>query len=78
MMDERNIKKIPGETSIELNGHVHIFKAHDELHEQSKEIYEELSKLSQELYKSGYIPDTKLVFHNLTEKHKAAHLCSHR
>jgi hypothetical protein len=78
MMDDRDIKKLPGQTWIDINGQIHTFKAHDDLHERSDEIYKELRKINEELNEAGHIPDTKLVHHKLSEEHKAVHLCSHR
>lgn len=77
-MDDRGIKKIPGRTWMEVNGSLHTFVAHDELHEKKDEIYAELKQLGVDMKNAGYFPDTSLVFHDLNEQDKAAHLCSHR
>jgi len=61
MMKGGGVKKISGKTWIEINGKLHSFLVQDKSHKYSKEIYEELDKLSQEMKESGFIPNTKFV-----------------
>ena len=76
-MKENGIKKIPGQTWIEINGKVHTFMVDDKSHEHSNEIQMELKKVYSEMKESGYIPNTKFVTHNMNEEEKEHHLCSH-
>ena len=76
-MKENGIKKIPGQTWIEIDGKVHTFFADDKSHERANEISAELKKLNDEMKESGYVPNTKFVTHNMTEEEKEDHLCSH-
>ena len=76
-MKENGIKKIPGQTWIEINGKVHTFIVNDKVHERSNEIQIELKKVYSEMRESGYIPNTKFVAHNMNEEEKEHHLCSH-
>ena len=76
-MKENGIKKIPGQTWIEINGKVHSFIVNDKSHQQSNEISIELNKLYDEMKLNGYIPNTKFVTHNMDEEDKRQHLCSH-
>ncbi|KDP28762.1 hypothetical protein JCGZ_14533 [Jatropha curcas] len=46
MMKERNLKKIPGCSWIELEGNVHEFSVQDKSHPQVKEIYSLLNSVS--------------------------------
>lgn len=71
------LKKIPGKSWIEIDGHQHTFIAHDRTHPRSAEIFAELSKLRDELKGTGYIPDTASVLHPLEEAEKELHLCFH-
>ena len=76
-MKEKGIKKIPGQTWIEINGKIHTFLVDDKSHEQSNEIKTKLKKLYNEMKESGYIPNTKFVTHDMNEEEKEHHLCSH-
>ena len=76
-MKDDGIKKIPGKTWIEINGKLYSFLVQDNSHSHSKEIYEELDKLSQEMKKSGFIPNTKFVLHDEGEDSMEYHLCGH-
>ena len=76
-MEREGIKKIPGQTWIEINGEVHTFFVDDKSHERLSEIKAELKILYDEMRESGYIPNTKFVTHNMTEEEKEHHLCSH-
>jgi len=77
-MKENGIKKIPGQTWIEINGKIHTFLVDDNSHKQSNEIQQELKKLYNEMIESGYIPNTNFVtHHDMNEEEKEHHLCSH-
>ena len=51
-MKENGIKKIPGQTWIEINGKIHTFLVDDNSHKQSNEIQQELKKLYNEMIES--------------------------
>ena len=76
-MEMNGIKKIPGQTWIEINKKVHTFLVDDKSHEQLGEIQAELKRLTNEMRESGYIPNTKFVAHDMNEEEKEDHLCSH-
>ena len=76
-MKDNGIKKIPGQTWIEVNGKVHSFVASDRTHERTIEIYSEWERLSDEMRKAGYVPDTKHVLHDVEEEEKEQYLCAH-
>ncbi|TXG58244.1 hypothetical protein EZV62_016073 [Acer yangbiense] len=62
MMRERNLKKDPGCSYVELNGRVHLFLAGDRSHHQTVEIYkmlDELENLFEELGGSNRIDREK-------------------
>jgi len=77
LMKQRGIKKIPGQTWIEINGKVHSFLVHDKSHESTKEIYEELEKLNKQMKVAGYIPNTNFILHDVEEEEKEQLLCYH-
>ncbi|CAK9174893.1 unnamed protein product, partial [Ilex paraguariensis] len=61
LMTHRRLKKIPGWTWIEADNKIHQFSVGDHTHPWSKEIYEKLKSLSEELELAGYVPDTNCV-----------------
>lgn len=77
IMMDRGIKKTPGCSLIEMNGSVHEFVAGDQSHPQSKEIYEKLENMMQELKHAGYSPDTSEVFLDIGEEDKETAVYRH-
>lgn len=77
IMKGRGIKKIPGISNVELNNRVHHFLAGDQLHPQSKEIYEELNVLIGKMKEMGYVPETDTALHDVEEEDKENHLAVH-
>eukprot|EP01018_Ginkgo_biloba_P038787 Gb_40303 [translate_table: standard] len=67
MMKERGIKKEPGCSWIEVKKRVHDFVIGDRSHPQTEEIYAVLERLTQEMKKAGYVPNTNFVLHDLEE-----------
>jgi tetratricopeptide (TPR) repeat protein len=56
------IVKFPGISWTETNdGEIHEFIAHDIRHKQTKEIYEELKRISDEIKQDGYISDERWI-----------------
>jgi pentatricopeptide repeat protein len=77
LMKEHAIRKIPGQSWIEVNGEVHRFFVHDQRHPRRREIYLELEKLSTEMRRAGYVPDTNFILHDVEEEEKEHLLCYH-
>ncbi|XP_057821050.2 pentatricopeptide repeat-containing protein At3g12770 [Cryptomeria japonica] len=77
LMKERNLKKTPGWSTVELHGKVDTFYAGDKSHPQSNEIYAMLDSLAQEMEKAGYVPNTNFVLHDVEEEEKEDMLSSH-
>ncbi|KAL5981836.1 hypothetical protein ACLOJK_015902 [Asimina triloba] len=69
-MEERGIKKPPGISYIELNGHVHQFLANDASHRQSKEINLMLDDMARRLRSSGHVPYIAQVTFDIDEEEK--------
>ena len=77
MMQDRGIHKEPGRSWIEVDNEIHRFVVGDTSHPEAKEIYAELNILTGKMKAEGYIPDTRLVLHNIDEEDKELALCSH-
>ncbi|XP_075510674.1 LOW QUALITY PROTEIN: pentatricopeptide repeat-containing protein At5g15340, mitochondrial [Primulina tabacum] len=58
VLRDRGIRKIPGVSSMYVNGQVHHFTAGDKAHPRIKEIYSKLDEMIKRLRLSGYVPDT--------------------
>jgi hypothetical protein len=70
MMQERGVRKEPGRSWIEVDNKIHAFVVGDTSHPETKEIYAELSRLTEEIKAKGYLPDTRLVLRDVDEKDK--------
>lgn len=77
LMVERNIKKPPGCSAIEVGGVVHEFVKGDVSHPQSSEIYETLDDMMRRLKSAGYVPDKSEVLFDMDEKEKENELSLH-
>lgn len=73
-MEQRGIKKIPGQTWIQVNDKVHCFVAGQKC---SPVVYKELRNLQTQLRAVGYVPDTSWVTWNEEEDEKEERLCFH-
>jgi pentatricopeptide repeat protein len=74
---ERDAKKQPGRTWIEVNDAVHTFVVDDQIHPEMIKIRAELKRLSVLMHDAGYVPNTKSVLHDVKEEEKVIHLCHH-
>ncbi|XP_058074608.1 pentatricopeptide repeat-containing protein At1g08070, chloroplastic-like [Magnolia sinica] len=77
LMAERNIKKPPGCSLIEVDGVVHEFVMGDESHPQSHEIYSMVEDMVQLLKVAGYVPNKSEVLFDMDEEEKENALCRH-
>ncbi|MQL73715.1 hypothetical protein Taro_006074 [Colocasia esculenta] len=73
----RNISKSPGCSWTELNGKVHSFLGGDKSHPQAAEIYMFLEELPKKIKAAGYVPDTGVVLHDVSEEEKECNLTTH-
>ncbi|XP_042504215.1 pentatricopeptide repeat-containing protein At5g15340, mitochondrial [Macadamia integrifolia] len=55
---KRGIRKVPGISSIHVNGQVHQFSSGDKSHPRTQEIYAMLDVMILKLRLAGYVPDT--------------------
>lgn len=77
LMKERNVKKEPGCSWIEINNKITTFLVRDRSHPQMEEIYAKLEALSGQMEAAGYVPDTKCVLHDVEEEQKKYMLLYH-
>lgn len=61
---ERGLKKMFGQSMVEVRGGVHSFLASDRFHPDSQKIYELLRKLEAQMGKEVYIPDLDFLLHD--------------
>ncbi|XP_058083311.1 pentatricopeptide repeat-containing protein At5g66520-like [Magnolia sinica] len=69
-MRRRRIKRVPGSSSIEVNGVVHEFVAGDRSHEKTDEIYLAWEEIVREIRKVGHTAETKGVVFDVDEEEK--------
>jgi pentatricopeptide repeat protein len=78
LMDKKGIKKIPGISTVEVNGKIYEFVSDDNSHANIKEIHSELQLLTEEMIIAGYNPDTSWVIRDVeSEEEKKELLCRH-
>lgn len=76
-LNDKGMKKVPGCTSIEIDGVVHEFLVGDKLHSQSEYIYRMLDEIDKLLEESGFVPDTSEVLYDMDEEWKEGALSQH-
>ncbi|KAL8486240.1 hypothetical protein ACS0TY_023085 [Phlomoides rotata] len=76
-LNDRGMKKVPGSTSIEVDGIVHEFLVSDRSHPKSDEIYRMLDEVDKLLEKAGHVPDTAEVYYDVDEERKEGVVCEH-
>ncbi|CAN8269745.1 unnamed protein product [Cochlearia groenlandica] len=67
-MEVKGIKKVPGCSSIEVDGVIHEFVAGDDSKEEGERIYAMLDEIMQALREAGYVSDTREVLHEGDEE----------
>ncbi|EYU45574.1 hypothetical protein ABFS82_14G010600 [Erythranthe guttata] len=77
LLKDKGMKKVPGSTSIEVDGAVHEFLVSDRTHLRSEEIYMMLDEIDTVLEKAGHVPDTSEVYYDVDEELKEGVLCEH-
>ncbi|KAK1418508.1 hypothetical protein QVD17_27653 [Tagetes erecta] len=70
-------KRIPGCTSIEVDGIVHEFLASDKTHPMSDKIYAMLEETNRLLDEFGHVSDKSLVLYDMEDELKEGILCQH-
>ncbi|KAL5849832.1 hypothetical protein ACOSQ4_007845 [Xanthoceras sorbifolium] len=75
-MKERGVRKVPGSSSIEVNGKVHEFTSGDESHPEMTQISTMLREMNCRLRDAGHVPDLTNVLLDVDEQEKH-YLLSH-
>jgi pentatricopeptide repeat protein len=68
LMLDHGVLKIPGSSSVELNGVIHEFISGDKSHSGKRDIYKMLSEICQRLKNTGYTPDTSQVLLDIDDE----------
>lgn len=76
-MRQATEKKEAGRSWVTLNDGVHTFIAGDRSHPNTKEIYEKLNFLIQNIRNAGYVPLTEYALYDLEEENKEELLSYH-
>ncbi|EOA25367.1 hypothetical protein CARUB_v10018699mg [Capsella rubella] len=76
-MEVKGIKKVPGCSSVEVEGVIHEFFVGDESHEETEKIYAMLDEIMQRLREAGFVSDIKEVLLDLDEERKEMALSYH-
>ncbi|CAF0805328.1 unnamed protein product [Adineta ricciae] len=77
-LSQSGLKKTSGVSYNEVNGKIYAFRAHDSSHPQSKEIYEEIDKINQELISHGHDYDSSWITRPLhSDETVESVLCGH-
>ncbi|KAL8547154.1 hypothetical protein ACS0TY_006756 [Phlomoides rotata] len=77
LMKERNIKKEPGLSWIEIRNDTHVFVSDDKKHVESVQIHENVKKLLGEIKNLGYAPHIVTELHDVEEEQKEDWLSYH-
>ncbi|XP_043690837.1 pentatricopeptide repeat-containing protein At1g20230-like [Telopea speciosissima] len=77
MMKRMGLRKNPGCSWIEVKNMVHTLMAGDKSHPQMNQIIERLGRVSMEMKKLGYLPNTEFVLQDVEEQDKEQILCGH-
>lgn len=76
-MKEKGIQKVPGSSSIELNGVVHEFTSDAESHPENALTDSMLQEMNCRLRDSGYVPDLTNVLQDIDKQEKEFLLSQH-
>ncbi|KAG8049896.1 hypothetical protein GUJ93_ZPchr0009g560 [Zizania palustris] len=68
LMVDRGVQKVPGSSSIEIDGVIHEFISGDKSHSRKEDIYKMLSEMCQQLKTAGYVPDTSQVLLDIDDE----------
>ncbi|GMY36094.1 pentatricopeptide repeat-containing protein At1g08070, chloroplastic [Fagus crenata] len=76
-LNDMGMKKVPGCTSIEVDGVVHEFVVSDKVHPLRKDVYNMLDEIDRLLEMAGFVPDTSEVLRDIDEEWKEGALSHH-
>ncbi|KAL5843629.1 hypothetical protein ACOSQ4_009587 [Xanthoceras sorbifolium] len=76
-MKNRDVKKVPAFSYIEVDGVINKFFTGDKSHARWREIYEKLDEIRFRIKEYGYVAGTSYVLHDIGEEDKENALCYH-
>ena len=59
LMKQRGVRKVPGQSSVEVKNRIHVFFVEDRLHPEINKIYATLEELLLQMLDAGYVPFQK-------------------
>ncbi|KAL4016521.1 hypothetical protein IC575_024173 [Cucumis melo] len=77
LMRERNVKKEPGVSWLEIRNVAHVFTSEDIKHPDANLIYENVKNLLSKIRPLGYVPDIDNVLHDIEDEQKVNNLSYH-
>ncbi|XP_038892172.1 pentatricopeptide repeat-containing protein At5g39680 [Benincasa hispida] len=77
LMRERNVKKEPGVSWLEIRNVAHVFTSEDIKHPESNLIYDKVKDLLSKIRPLGYVPDIASVLHDIEDEQKVDNLSYH-
>ncbi|KAF7820519.1 pentatricopeptide repeat-containing protein [Senna tora] len=77
LMRERNIKKEPGVSWLEIRNEIHVFLSEVSNHPESSQIFEKVQQLLAMIKSLGYVPDIAAVLHDVEDEQKEGYLSYH-
>lgn len=77
MMRERNIKKEPGVSWLEIRNVIHVFLSEGSNHPESIQIYKKVQLLLAMIKPLGYVPNIASVLHDVEDEQKEGYLNYH-
>ncbi|WCJ28198.1 Pentatricopeptide repeat (PPR) superfamily protein [Euphorbia peplus] len=77
LMRNKNIKKEPGVSWIEIKNATHVFVSEDIKHPDYVQIYKKVNELLDMIRPLGYVPDTSAVLHDIEDEQRDDHLSYH-
>lgn len=76
-MKNKEVKKVPGFSYIDVNGVIHKFVNGDQSHMNLPEIYNKLVEIMSRIMEHGYVPETDYVLHDIGPEEKENALSYH-
>ncbi|KAL2329957.1 hypothetical protein Fmac_017538 [Flemingia macrophylla] len=77
LMRERNIKKEPGVSWLEIRNDIHVFVSEGSNHPESVQIYMKVQELLALIKPLGYVPNVASVLHDVEDEQKEGYLSYH-
>jgi hypothetical protein len=77
MLRDRGKKKETGLSWVEEGNRVHTFASGDRSNVKTKEIYQKLEELGEEMERAGYVPDTSFVLREVDGEEKKRAIWDH-